>query len=295
MNYKPSRLLRLTLMDGQARVVLCDTSEMAQQARVTHHASDTCSVAMGRMIAGTAIMGANLKNADERVTATICGGGPAGTLCAVARADGSVKVTIDEPEVELPVKLNGKFDVGGALGCEGRLTVIHSFGFCEPYVGHVALVSGEVAEDFAMYYLESEQIPSLCALGTLIAEEVVSAGGLLIQAMPDCTEELLSALEVRAELFGSISQLIRDMTLEKIVDGCFNGLRPQIIEERRLQLFCDCSREKIERTLLSMGKVELRDIIATQGGCEVNCHFCRRRYVFTKSELEVLINRATDC
>ena len=198
-------MLRLTLGGGQARVFLCDTTQMAQQARDIHHASNTCSAAMGRMIAAAAIMGANLKSEDDRITLTINGGGPAGPLCAVAGPNGTVKVTVEHPEVELPLKANGKLDVGGAVGKDGQLTVMRSSGFGEPYVGRVALVSGEIAEDMAMYYLESEQTPSLCALGTLVSENVVAAGGILIQVMPGCTEELLSQLEIRAELFSAIA------------------------------------------------------------------------------------------
>ena len=231
MEQKKSRMLRLTLMGGQARVFICDTTELAQQARDIHNASNTCSAAMGRMLAATAIMGANLKSEGDRITATINGGGPAGPICAIAGPDGTVKVTIEHPEVELPLKENGKLNVGGALGKDGQLTVMRSFGFGEPYVGRVALVSGEIAEDFAMYYLESEQTPSLCALGTLVGENIISSGGILIQAMPDCSEELLDALEIRAELFSSISQLLSEMTLEEIVEGCFRGLNPEILEE----------------------------------------------------------------
>lgn len=292
MEQKKSRLLRLTLMGGQARVFLCDTTHMAQQARDIHNASNTCSAAMGRMIAATAIMGANLKSDGDRITATINGGGPAGPICAVAGPDGKVKVTIDHPEVELALKPNGKLDVGGALGKEGQLTVMRSFGFGEPYVGRVALVSGEIAEDFAMYYLESEQTPTLCALGTLVGENILSAGGILIQAMPGCSDELLDALEIRAELFGSISQMLEEMTLEEIVSGCFRGLEPEILEEISLQLTCDCSKDYIERVLLSMGEEELRDIMNSQHGCEVTCHFCRGQYAFTEEELGALIEQA---
>lgn len=289
---RASRMLRLTLGGGQARVFLCDTTQMAQQARDIHHASNTCSAAMGRMISAAAIMGANLKSEDDRITLTINGGGPAGPLCAVAGPNGTVKVTVEHPEVELPLKANGKLDVGGAVGKDGQLTVMRSSGFGEPYVGRVALVSGEIAEDMAMYYLESEQTPSLCALGTLVSENVVAAGGILIQVMPGCTEELLSQLEIRAELFSAISQMLSEMTLEQIVEGCFRGLDPQILEELPLALQCDCSRPYIERVLLSMGEKELRDLIATQGGCEVTCHFCRKQYAFTGDELSELIRQA---
>ena len=291
MEQKKARLLRMTLMGGQARVFLCDTTEMAQQARDMHNASNTCSAAMGRMIAAAAIMGAGLKSEGDRVTLTINGGGPAGPLCAVAGPNGSVKVTIEHPEIELTSKPNGKLDVGGALGCDGQLTVMRSFGYGEPYIGRVNLVSGEVAEDVAMYYLESEQTPSLCALGTLVGENILAAGGILIQAMPGCSDELLDALEIRAELFGSISQMLQEMSLEEIVSGCFRGLEPEILEEIPLELRCDCSRAYIERVLLSMGEEEIRDLIRTQNGCEVSCHFCRSHYAFSGEELEHLLEQ----
>ncbi len=291
MEQKKSRLLRLTLMDGQARVFLCDTTAMAQKARDIHNASNTCSAALGRIISAAAIMGANLKSEGDRITLTINGGGPAGPLCAVAGPDGVVKATVEHPQIELALKPNGKLDVGGAVGKDGQLTVMRSFGFGEPYVGRVALVSGEIAEDMAMYYLESEQTPSLCALGTLVGENIVSAGGILIQAMPGCSDELLDALEIRAELFGAISQMLEEMTLEEIVSGCFRGLEPNILEEIDLDLHCDCSRDYIERVLLSMGEEEIRDMISEQNGCEVSCHFCRKHYAFTGEELETLIEQ----
>lgn len=292
MEQKKSRLLRMTLKGGEARVFLCDTTQMAQQARDIHHASNTCTAAMGRMLAAAAIIGVGLKSEGDRITATINGGGPAGTLCAVAGPDGAVKVTIENPEVELPLKPNGKLDVGGALGKDGQLTIMRSFGYGEPYVGRVALVSGEIAEDFAMYYLESEQTPSLCALGTLVGEQVLSAGGILIQAMPGCSDELLDALEVRAELFGSISQFLEEMTLEDLAYACFRDLNPEVLEEIPLTLHCDCSRAYIERVLLSMGEKEIEDLIRTQNGCEVTCHFCRSSYAFTGDELRALLAQA---
>ena len=294
MEQKKARLLRMTLMGGQARVFLCDVTQMAQQARDLHNASNTCSAAMGRMIAAASIMGAGLKSEGDRITATINGGGPEGPMCAVAGPDGRVKVTIEHPEIELLRKPNGKLDVGGALGKDGQLTIMRSFGYGEPYIGRVNLVSGEVAEDFAMYYLESEQTPSLCALGTLVGEEIVAAGGILIQAMPGCSDELLDALEIRAELFSAISQMLQEMALEEIAYACFRGLEPEVLEEIPLQLRCDCSKEYIERVLLSMGEEEIRDLIRTQNGCGVSCHFCRSQYTFTGEELEALLKQGME-
>lgn len=288
------RLLRLTLKGGEARVFLCDTTGMTQLARDIHHASNTVSAALGRMISATAMMGVNLKSDGDRITCTINGGGPAGPMCAVAGPDGKVKVTIEHPEVELKLKPNGKLDVGGVLGKDGQLTVMRSFGFGEPYLGRVNLVSGEVAEDFAMYYLESEQTPTLCALGALVGEDVQASGGILIQAMPECSDALIDQLEIRAELFGSISQLLSEMSLEEIVENCFRGLEPEILESMPLSLVCDCSREKIEQVILSMGEKEIRDLIREQNGCEVSCHFCRKHYSFTGEELETLIREGTN-
>ncbi|MBR1709573.1 MAG: Hsp33 family molecular chaperone HslO [Clostridia bacterium] len=289
MEIGKGRLLRFTLMGGEARVFLCDTTGMAQLARDIHHASNTCSAAMGRMIAAAAMMGVNLKSEGDRITATINGGGPAGPLCAVAGPDGLVKVTIEHPEVELKLKENGKLNVGGALGKDGQLTIMRSFGYGEPYLGRVQLVSGEVAEDFAMYYLESEQTPTVCALGTTVGEDIIASGGILIQAMPECSESTIEQLEIRAELFGAISQLLQEMTLEEIVENAFRGLNPQILEEMPLKLECDCSRERIEEVILSMGPKEINKLIEEQNGCEVTCHFCRKNYRFTGEELAALL------
>lgn len=282
-------MLRMTLRGGEARVFLCDVKALAQRARDIHHASNVCTAAMGRMLAAGAMLGAQLKSEGDTITATINGGGPAGALTVVAHPNGALKVTIDEPEVELPLKENGKLDVGGALGKDGRLTVMRSLGFGEPYVGQVNLVSGEVAEDFAMYYTASEQTPSLCALGVLVGEEVISAGGVLIQAMPGCSEDLINQLEIRAELFGAISQALSDYTLHEIAEMYFRGLEGEILEESELALVCDCSRRRIEQVLLSMGEKQLREMAQEDHGAELTCHFCRSTYRFTQEELENLI------
>ena len=287
-------LLRGILRGGEARFFICSTTEMTRQAREIHSASHTCTAAMGRMISAVAMLGSGLKSDEERITVTIRGGGPAGALTAVARANGAVKVTIDHPDIELPLKPNGKLDVGGALGRNGQLSVVRSSCFGEPYVGRVALVSGEVAEDFAMYYTESEQIPSLCALGVRTGKDVECAGGILIQAMPSCSNDLLDQLDIRTELFSGISQLLFEMTPWELSEACFRGLNPEVLEECPLSLSCDCSREQIERVLLSMGRMELKDMIEKDGGCEVSCHFCRTKYHFTAKELDALLQEGTE-
>ena len=285
-------ILRAITSDGLVQAAAISSRDLTERARQIHKTLPVATAALGRTLAAASMMGNALKEEGASVTLQIKGGGPLGTLLAVSDNEGNVRGTVENPAVDLPLRPDGKLDVGTAVGCDGTLTVIRDLNMKEPYVGTIGLFSGEIAEDFAMYYLESEQTPSLCALGTLVGEKIISAGGILIQAMPDCSEELLDALEIRAELFSSISQMLSDMTLEEIVEGCFRGLQPEILEELPLQLRCDCSRDYIERVLLSMGENELRDIIKNQGGCEVQCHFCRKRYAFTKQELEGLIEQA---
>ena len=294
-NDRPDVLLRGILRGGEARFFVCETTGMVRKAQEIHKASRTCTTAMGRMISAAAMLGNGLKNEDERVTATIRGGGPAGALTAVARANGAVKVTIEHPESDLPLKPNGKLNVGGILGRNGQISIVRSYGFGEPYVGRVALISGEVAEDFAMYYTESEQIPSLCALGVRMdGDEVLAAGGVLIQAMPECSDDLLDQLEIRTELFSGISQLLCEMNPLELTNACFRGLDSEILEEYPLSLSCDCSREQIERVLLSVGKDELEDMIEKDGGCEVTCHFCGTKYRFSAEELMRLLKEGTE-
>lgn len=288
-----SRILRGILKGGEARFFLCDTTAIAQEARTLHNASNTCTAAMGRMLSAVSMMGIGLKDGQDRISATISGGGPAGAMTAVAGANGVIKITVENPGTELPLKANGAFDVGGYLGKNGQLTVIRSNGFSEPYIGRTNLVSGEIGEDFALYYLESEQIPSLCALGTKVRNTVESSAGILIQAMPSCSEELLNQLDIRTELFSGISQMSHDMTLEEIATGAFDGLKPEILEKQPLFLQCDCSREFIERVLLSVGEKELRSIIEEEGKCEVMCHYCRKKYRFDRAALEALLKEGT--
>ena len=287
----PSRLLHAVLCGGEARVLLCDVTRMAREAAEIHGSSRVCTVAMGRMIAAAAMMGCQLKDARESVTVTLRGNGPAGPLVAVARR-GAVKVTIARPEVELPPLADGGLDVGGALGREGRLSVVRDLGFGEPYVGQVRLVSGEIGEDIAMYYTASEQTPTLCALGVRLGEGVRAAGGVLLQAMPGCGESTVETLELRSQLFTGLSGLLQEYTLERLLAVCFDGLSPEVLEEAPLRLACDCTRERIERALLALGARELGEMIDEGRGAEVNCHFCRKRYAFAEAELAALRQQA---
>lgn len=202
-------MLRLTLMNGQVRVMMCETTAMVQHAADLHHTTPVCTAALGRLMSGTAMLGVMMKGDNEYVNVTIKGGGPMGTIVAVAD-HGDVKVTCDHPQVELPLKENGKLDVGGAVGCAGRMTVMKSLGLREPYIGQCELVSGELGIDFANYFTISEQQPSLVALGVLVSgNAVLKAGGLLIQPLPGCEESTIEQLELRSPMFADLS---REMT-----------------------------------------------------------------------------------
>ncbi|GHU72302.1 33 kDa chaperonin [Clostridia bacterium] len=291
---RTDRLLHITLRAGTVRVLMCDVTRAAREARIVHGASRVCSAALGRGIAGAALLNAPRKG--ERLTLTFRGDGPAGALVAVA-GPGVLKATIDNPSVELPLKPNGKLDVGGAIGGEGRVIVVRDMALKQPYVGQSALVSGELAEDLAMYCTVSEQQPTLCALGVKLgmldgAEEVIAAGGLMIQPLPGCPEETLAALELRQELFADISSAIEHEELETLAVQFFDGLAPEILQVESLEYQCDCGRARMEKALIAMGRDELTSLIQDQGGAELVCHFCRSAYAFSESDLRELLASA---
>lgn len=290
---QPDELLHISLMDGQARAILASARSLTQEAADIHETSPVCTAALGRLMTGALLMSAALKGENDSVTVTIKGGGPIGTLVAVS-SPGRVKAYLDHPKVELPLRPDGKLNVGGAVGHEGRMSVVKDMGLREPYVGQVELVSGEIAEDFAMYYLKSEQQPSLVSLGVLVAgERVLSSGGILLQPMPGCPEETLSQMELRSPLFSSISQELCYDPMEELVKAWFRDLDPVILERRPLKYECGCSRERMEKALITLGKRELTQLIQEDHGAELNCHFCRRRYPFSEDDLKNLLAQAT--
>ena len=235
-----------------------------------------------------------LKNTSDSVTVTIRGGGPIGPVVCVARADGRVKGYVGDPHVDLPLKANGKLDVGGAVGCTGHVTVVKDLGLRDPYVGQTRMVSGEIAEDMAFYLTVSEQTPSLVSLGVLCeAGHVLGAGGVLIQPLPGCSEEVLQRLEALAPHLAGVSTMVRELgSAEALAAHALTGFAYTVLQETSPAFLCDCSRERIERALLSMGETELRDMIAEQHGAQVSCHFCNKTYDFTEQELLTLLREA---
>ena len=239
------------------------------------------------------MMGAMLKDERDSLTLMIKGGGPIGTVMAVARSDGSVKGYVDWPDTELERRPDGKLNVGGAVGKNGQLTVIKDLGLREPYVGKTNLVSGEIAEDLAMYFTASEQTPSLVSLGVLVKDQVLAAGGLIIQVMPDCSEIALKSIENSAPMFMDISKTIADYGLDGALEQLLCHLEPQVLDRLTPVYRCDCSRERFARGLISLGKKELTQLIEEDHGATLDCHFCNKRYRFDEAQLRELLANAT--
>ncbi|MDO4865164.1 MAG: Hsp33 family molecular chaperone HslO [Clostridia bacterium] len=286
-------ILHISLLEGQARAILIESTAMVQRAKEIHGLSKIASAALGRTLSATAMMGSMLKGRDESVTASIRGGGPIGTVLAVADSNGCVKGYVDHPEIDLP-RTGPKLPVGAAVGRDGRLTVIKDMHLREPYVGQVNLVSGEIAEDFAMYFTASEQTPSLVSLGVLVSDEKVeAAGGLIVQMLPGASEAALQSVENSAGMFMDISGTIKEYHLDGAVDQLLMHLQPVVLERRESRYECDCSRGRVERALITLGAKELNDMIDTQHGAQVDCHFCNKRYTFTEDDLRQLLAAAT--
>ena len=286
-------MLRLSLMGGQARVMMCETTAMCQRAADLHASTPVCTAAMGRLMTATAFLGVMMKGDNESVTVTVKGGGPMGTLVAVAN-HGDLKVCADNPQVELPLREDGKLDVGGAVGHSGRMSVVKDLGLREPYIGQCELVSGEMGMDFANYFTVSEQQPSLVSVGVLVNGDVVlKAGGLLIQPLPGCEEAVLEQLELRSPMFASISREMTYAPKEQLIEDWFRGLEPELLERTPLRYHCGCSRQRMEKALISLGRKELQNLIDEDRGAELGCHFCHSRYAFTTDELKDLLLRAS--
>ena len=286
-------MVRISLMEGQARAFLIDSTRLVEEARRIHSLSRTATAALGRTLTGASMMGAMLKDERDSLTLMIKGGGPIGTVMAVARSDGSVKGYVDWPDTELERRPDGKLIVGGAVGKNGQLTVIKDLGLREPYVGKTNLVSGEIAEDLAMYFTASEQTPSLVSLGVLVKDQVLAAGGLIIQVMPDCSEIALKSIENSAPMFMDISKTIADYGLDGALEQLLCHLEPQVLDRLTPVYRCDCSRERFARGLISLGKKELTQLIEEDHGATLDCHFCNKRYRFDEAQLRELLANAT--
>jgi len=283
-------LLRMTICGGEARVLLMRTTALSQKAGDLHNASDTAIAAMSRLMTGTAMLGVMMKEKDANVTVIVDGGGVGGRMTCVAHG-GNVKISVTNPHAELPLRADGQPDVPGFVGKDGTLTVVRDYGVGEPYVGKINLISGGLGEDFAAYYMNSEQTPSIVSLGSIVHQgTVISAGGILVQAMPGCSDKTLDMLDMRAMLFSGISRDLFEDSLDDLADRWFKDMDMVKLSREPLSYRCDCNRERCERMLISLGKKQLLQLINEDHQAELTCHFCHKKHTFTEEELKKLLN-----
>jgi len=285
------KLVRAISADGSVMAAVLNSTDIVSEIEKLHQTSAVVTAGLGRLATACSIMGYMLKGEKDSLTLRINGGGGTGSLIAVSNSSGNVKAFVENAIVELPLNQYGKLDVKGAVGSDGFLSVIKDLGMKEPYCGQVPIVSGEIAEDITSYYALSEQIPTVCGLGVLVNPDLTvrAAGGYLVQLLPFADEKCIGILEENINKIESISTIIdKKMTPEQIVDLLLEGLEPEILDETNTFYKCDCSKERVERALISMGRSELIAIQEEQGECEVCCHFCNKKYVFGKEELDLL-------
>lgn len=274
---------------GRVRLYVAKTTNLVEEARRIHNTSPTATAAMGRILTAGSIMGSMMKNEKDSLTLKISGGGPAGTLLVVTNNKGQVKGTIDYPQADVPTRItDGKLDVGRLVGNNGTITSIMDLGLKEPYIGQTELVSGEIAEDLANFYAVSEQKPTAISLGVLVDTDIScrAAGGYFIQVLPGITDEEITKIEEVLSKIEPVSNLIdQGLSPEEIMDRLLGDFDMEVLEKVDIEYVCDCSREKIERIIISLGRKEIEDIIEEDGQAEVVCHFCNEKYQFDKEDL----------
>lgn len=288
-------IIRASAANNQIRAFAATTRDLVEYAREVHNNSPIATAALGRLLTAGAMMGIMMKGDKDLLTLQIKGTGPIGGITVTANSRGTVKGYANNPEVMLPPSPEGKLDVGGAFGA-GMLTVIKDLGLKEPYVGQTNLVSGEIAEDLTYYYATSEQVPSSVALGVLMNKNntVRRAGGFIIQLMPFADEEVISKLEEKISMLEPISSLLdKDMTPEMILEQLLGDFDMEILDKLPTSYECNCSKERVEKAVISIGRKDIQEMIDDNEPIEVNCHFCNEHYNFEVDELKVLLSKAT--
>lgn len=286
-------IIRVLAKDAPVKASVITARDMVERARQIHKTLPVATAALGRSLMAASLLGDQLKEQAGSLTLQIRGGGPLGGITVVSDSDGNVRGYVQNPQVDLPLKGPGKLDVGAAVGTDGALTIIKDLNLKEPYVGSIPLISGEIAEDITAYLAGSEQIPSACALGVLVDtdQSVLCAGGYLIQLLPGADETVVQRLEQGIARAGAVSEALRSgLGGLELVQRVLEGFTLEVLAEEPVAYRCYCSRERVTRALISMGRAELEDLIREQGGAELTCQFCDAVYRFSAAELEAVLS-----
>lgn len=285
------RIIRMLAKDAPVKASVITARDLVERARRIHLTLPTATAALGRTLMAASMMGNQLKEEDGSITLRVKGDGPLGAITVVSDSAGNVRGYVQDPAVDLPLKAPGKLDVGSAVGA-GSLTVIKDLNLKEPYVGTIELLSGEIADDIAAYFSESEQIPTACALGVLVDtdQSIACAGGYLIQLLPGAEEEVISAIERGVMEVGPVTEALRTgIGPRELLERVLRDFELEAVEESGVEYRCYCSRERVTRALISMGREELRSLIEEQGRAELTCQFCDKVYDYSREELEELL------
>ena len=287
------KIIRATAGEGNIKMAVITARDTVQRAREIHGCSPTAAAALGRTLCGASLLGESLKEENATMTIRINGGGPIGSVVAVSDSSGYVRGYVENPGVHLPLRSDGKLDVGGAVGRDGMLTVSRDLGLREPYIGSTELVSGEIAEDLTAYLLESEQVPSACALGVLVDTDrsIKAAGGFIVQLMPGAPEEMIDQLEENIFLMDQLTTVLSEDGTDALFQQVLKGFDYHLVGEAKVGYRCYCSRERVEEALSCIDDGELLDMINEAKPIQVNCQFCDADYNFTPEDLRTLLAR----
>lgn len=288
------KIVRYITEDGSAFVIAADTSDMVRKMEEIHKTSAVVTAALGRLLTASSMMGDMLKGEEDSITLRLNGNGPAGSLIAVSDSHGNARGYVQNTVVELPLNDKGKLDVKGAVGTNGYLYVLKDIGLKEPFVGTTEIVSGEIAEDITNYFAVSEQTPSVCALGVLVNPDLTvnCAGGFIIQLLPGCPEEMISNIEKSLSDIPSITQMISDgMSTDDIAKRAMQGINIDKLDEYEISYKCNCSKDRVEKALISTGMESLKEMAESDEDTVVECHFCEKSYKFTPKDIKNIIKK----
>lgn len=288
------KIVRYITEDGSAFVIAADTSDVVRKMEEIHKTSAVVTAALGRLLTASSMMGDMLKGEEDSITLRLNGNGPAGSLIAVSDSHGNARGYVQNTVVELPLNDKGKLDVKGAVGTDGYLYVLKDIGLKEPFVGTTEIVSGEIAEDITNYFAVSEQTPSVCALGVLVNPDLTvnCAGGFIIQLLPGCPEEMISNIENALSDIPSITQMISDgMSTDDIAKRAMKGINIDKLDEYEISYKCNCSRDRVEKALISTGMDSLKEMADSNEDTVVECHFCDKAYKFTPNDIKNIIKK----